>query len=131
MRRNLDDCFSRGQALRFLASGLGCLLVSPAHGQNKRASAISLLVTPRGIFPAEVSVVPGPVNISILSRTGHGTTEFRLNPVGESRVVAIARIDAAATKLQRSNTLINLSPGEYELNIPGRAGVVCRISVKP
>ncbi len=131
MRRNLEIGFSRGEVLRLLVAGVGCLPVSPAHGQNKRASAISLLITPRGIFPAEVSVVAGPVNISILNRTGHGTTEFRLNPVGESRVVAIARIDVAATKLQRSNTLINLNPGEYELNIPGRAGVLCRISVKP
>ncbi len=107
-------------------------LVPPVTAQSRPVNGLVLRITPRGIFPSQVTLTPGPLTITIINRTGHAATDFKINQVGDARSLASARIDLASEhKLQRASASVTLVPGEYALTVPDRPGVTCRITIKP
>ena len=106
-------------------------LAPPLTAQSRRVNSLGVMITPRGIFPSQVTLPPGPLTVTIINRTGHPTLDFRISQVGDARSLASARIDINERKLQRVNASVNLAPGEYTLTIPDRPGIACRITIKP
>lgn len=107
-------------------------LPGPLAGQGRKGgSALVISVTPRGIFPSEVVLPPGPVSVIFLERTGSRSTEFRINAVSDSRLLASARVDLVERKLHRTAASVTLTRGEYTVTIPTRPRVSCKITVKP
>lgn len=106
-------------------------LASPLTAQSRQVNGLALTITPRGIFPSQVTLPPGPLTVTIINRTGHSTADFRISQVGDARSLASVRIDVNERKVQRVNASVNLAPGEYTLTIPDRPGIACRITIKP
>ena len=122
--------------IQTVAIALTCYLVAhtlapPLTAQSRQVNGLALTITPRGIFPSQVTLPPGPLTVTIINRTGHPTADFRISQVGDTRSLASARIDLNERKLQRVNGSANLIPGEYTLTIPDRPGIACRITIKP
>ena len=66
-------------------------LAPPLTAQSRQVNGLVVTITPRGIFPSQVTLPPGPLTVTIINRTGHPTADFRISQVGDARSLTSMR----------------------------------------
>ncbi len=99
--------------------------------QKRDTDSLSLVVTPRGILPSKVTLRPGPLSITIVNRTGYQRAEYQITQVDGGRLVGTSKIDPLLKRSLRVNTVVVLTPGEYNVSVVDSPNVFCRITIQP
>lgn len=115
-----------------LAAAIGLRGQTAKEPPKEATRTVVLMVTPRGVYPSQLKLTPGPVSIIVITRTGHPQARVNVLKVAANRSTVLSdRIEATAGKTARPDSPTVLTAGEYQLAVEGRQGAICTITVAP